>query len=325
VTPPRQRARAAPPATPQSLEAAFRGGADTPPLALAAGPSDYWRDRVVAAFRHNAATAGAEFLRLEGDELDGDRLAGELQSLSLFSTTRRLWIREAGKIQKPCEELLLAWADAPTPDLAILVTTAREPSELKFLAALAERAATAACVEKPSEARREAARLIEAAGLRLPGPAQEALAARAGSLQALQRECDKLALLATPEGTLPARAFESVAAGRTAASVERWAAAALRGDGAATRAESFALDLEGASGGNALWAVASIALAALEPASFAYRRGPAGPALGAPRARAVLDAVYRADRGMKRGDIRDAEIRDVLERILSGGIGGGGR
>jgi hypothetical protein len=33
-------------------------------------------------------------------------------------------------------------------------------------------------------------------------------------------------------------------------------------------------------------------------------------------ARGALDAVYAADRGLKRGEIRDAEIRDVIELRL---------
>ncbi len=308
-------------AKPESLEKLLGEPGTTPPLSLAAGPSQYWRDRLVAAFRQGADAEEAEFLRIEGDDMDAESLAGALHALSLFATSRRIWIREAGKIQKACEELLLSWADTPAPGLTILVTTSREPAELKFLAALAARAATAACVERPADVRREAARLFAEAGLRLPADAQEALAARAGSLLALRVECEKLALLADGRGALPASAFDAVAAGRTVASVERWAAAAMRGDAAATRAEAAALDAEGASAGTALWAVASIALASLEPQSFAYRRGPAGPSLSPARARAVLDAVYRADRGMKRGEIRDAQIRDVLERTLSGGTG----
>ena len=314
-------ARPAPTGKPEALEALLSRSGGAPPLALAAGPSQYWRDRLVGAFRRGAVSEDAEFLRLEGDDMDAEGLSGALQSLSLFAASRRLWIREAGKIQKACEAILLSWADTPAPGLSILVTTSREPSELKFLATLAARATTVACVERPGDLRREAARLFTDAGLRLPAQAQEALAARAGSLQALRAECEKLALLADEGGALPASAFDAVAAGRTAASVERWAAAAMRGDAAATRAEAAALDAEGASAGTSLWAVASIALAALEPQSFAYRRGPAGPALSPARARVVLDAVYRADRAMKRGEIRDAQIRDVLERTLSGGDG----
>jgi hypothetical protein len=135
----------------------------------------------------------------------------------------------------------------------------------------------------------------------------------------MRQELEKLRALAGAGGTLAPTALDALAGGRAAASVDRWAAAALTRDGASARAESAALEAEGSSGGNALWAVASIALAALEPQSFAYRRGPAGPSLGPAAARAALDAVYRADRAMKRGEIRDEEIRDVLERALQGG------
>jgi hypothetical protein len=152
-----------------------------------------------------------------------------------------------------------------------------------------------------------------------PRGALDALAARSGTLLALSREIEKLRAIADASGALPPRAFDALAGGRAAVSVDRWAAAVLSGDLAVARAESNALAAEGSSGGNALWAVASIALAGLEPQAFAYRRGPAGPSLRPARARAALDAVYRADRAMKRGEIRDAEIRDVLERSLTGG------
>jgi DNA polymerase III delta subunit len=313
----------APAASPAALEAALRGGAEgaAPPFVLAAGPSEYRRERIVAAFRAGAAAEGAEFQRLEGDELEPGTLAGALESLSLFASSRRIWIREGAKLGTACEEMLLAWAAAPAPGLSILLTTARDPSELKFLGALAERAATVSCVERPSDARREAERMAAEAGLKLPAGALEALASRSGSLLALSREMEKLGAVADASGALPARAFDAVAGGRAAASVDRWAAAVLTGDVATARSESNALEAEGSSGGNALWAVASLALAGLEPQAFAYRRGPAGPALRPERARAALDAVYRADRAMKRGEIRDTEIRDVLERGLAGGTG----
>jgi hypothetical protein len=70
--------------------------------------------------------------------------------------------------------------------------------------------------------------------------------------------------------------------------------------------------------------VASLALAALEPQAYGYRArsAPSGPPLRPAAARAALDAVYRADRGMKRGEIRDEEVIDVLEFALQGGSGG---
>ncbi|HEV8128365.1 MAG TPA: hypothetical protein VGQ14_01780, partial [Candidatus Eisenbacteria bacterium] len=83
------------------------------------------------------------------------------------------------------------------------------------------------------------------------------------------------------------------------------------------RREAAALDAEGVGGTNALWAVAERALAALEPQSFGYRRGPAPRTRLTPsQARAALDAVYAADRALKRGELKDAQLRDWMERKI---------
>jgi len=311
-------------AAPDAVARALRAGSAEPPFVLAAGPSDYRREEIVQAFREGAAAIGAEFQRLEGDELDAAGLAGALESLSLFATSRRLWIREGGKIEKACEEMLLAWIDSPAPGLQLLLTTAREPSELKFLGSLADKTAFVPCEERPGDARREAERLARAAGLRFPPGLADAIGTRAPSLLALRQEIEKLRVYADDEGRLPASSVDAIAGGRAAASVDRWAAAAIRGDGATARAEAAALAATGSSAGNALWAVASIALAALEPMSYGYRprAASAGPTLRPAQARAALDAVYRADRGMKRGEIRDEEVLDVLERALVESMGG---
>lgn len=313
------RARAAGTSTPHAMGQAWRDGAEPPPFVLAAGPSDYWREHLVEAFRESAAGAGAEFLRLEGDALDAVTLAGALESLSLFASSRRLWIREGAKIEKACEERLLAHAGAPVPGLTILLTTARDPSELKFLGSLATRTTVVPCEERPGDAAKEAVRLAAAAGLRLPSGLLEAIAARAGTLLALRQELSKLAVLADGSGSIAPSALDAVAGGRTAASVERWAVAALQRDAASARAEASALSAEGSASGSALWAIASIALGALEPQAYGFRRGPAAPALRPAAARSALHAVYRADRAMKRGEIRDEEVLDVLERELMGG------
>ncbi|MEK7317028.1 MAG: hypothetical protein AAB011_12670 [Candidatus Eisenbacteria bacterium] len=313
------RARATAAATPHALGQAWRDGAEPPPFVLAAGPSDYWREHLVEAFRESAAGAGAEFLRLEGDALDAETLAGALESLSLFASSRRLWIREGAKIEKACEERLLALAGAPISGLTILLTTARDPSELKFLGSLAARTSLVPCEERPGDAAKEAVRLAAAAGLHLPSGLLEAIAARAGTLLALRQELSKLAVLADRSGAIAPSALDAVAGGRTTASVERWAVAALQRDAASARAEATALSAEGSASGSALWAIASIALGALEPQAYGFRRGPAAPALRPAAARSALHAVYRADRAMKRGEIRDEEVLDVLERGLMGG------
>jgi DNA polymerase III delta subunit len=310
--------------TPESTARALREGGTAPPFVLAAGPSDYWRDEIVRAYRDGAASGGADFLRLEGDELDAEGLANALESLSLFASARRIWIREGGKIEKACEERLLAWADAPVDGLSILLTSAREPAELKFLGSLAAKVGVVACDERPGDARREVERLARDEGLRLPPGLAEAIGGRAHSLLALREEIAKLRLHADAEGRLPAASLDVLALGRAAASADRWAAAVLRRDAGAARREAAALAAEGSSAGNALWAVASLALAALEPQAYGYRArsAPSGPPLRPAAARAALDAVYRADRGMKRGEIRDEEVIDVLEFALQGGSGG---
>lgn len=316
---PRARGAAAAAGTPSALARAWRDGAEPAPFLVATGPSDYWREHLVEAYRQSAAAAGAEFQRLEGDDLDAESLAGALESLSLFAASRRLWIREGAKIEKACEERLLALAGAPISGVSILLTTARDPSELKFLGSLAAKATVVSCEERAGDAAKEAQRLAAEAGLKLPTGLLEAIAARAGSLQALRQELSKLAVLADGAGKIERSALHAVAEGRSAASVERWAVAALQRDGAAARVEAAALSTEGTATGSALWAVASMALAALEPQAYGFRRGPSGPPLRPAAARAALDAVYRADRAMKRGEIRDEEVLDVLERSLQGG------
>jgi len=305
-------------ATPQAVAQALAAAAPPAPFILAAGPSEYWRDEIVRAFRAGAAAEAADFLRLEGDDLDAESLANALESLSLFASSRRIWIREGAKIEKACEERLLAWAGAPVGGLTILLTTSREPAELKFLASLAAKVEVVACEERPGDARREVERLAGEAGLRLPPGLAEALGSRAHSLLSLREEIQKLRLHADGEGRIPASSLDALAGGRAAASADRWAAAALRRDGAVARAEAAALAAEGSSAGKALWAVASLAIGALEPQGYGYRpRASASATSMSPAAaRAALDAVYRADRGMKRGEIRDEEVLDVLEMGL---------
>ena len=305
--------------TPAALAMSWRADAEPASFVLAAGPSDYWREHLVEAYRASAPAAGAEFLRLEGDALDAASLADALESLSLFASSRRLWIREGAKIEKACEERLLALAGTPIAGVSVLLTTARDPAELKFLGSLAARAVLVVCEERADDDAKESQRLATEAALKLPPGLLEAIAARAGSLLSLRQELAKLAVLADGDGRIEVSALDAVASGRVAASVARWAAAVLVRDGARARIEAAALSAEGSAAGSALWAVASTALGALEPQSYGYRRGPAGPTLRPGAARAALDAVYRADRAMKRGEIRDEEVLDVLERCLQGG------
>ncbi|HEY6573138.1 MAG TPA: hypothetical protein VI198_07430, partial [Candidatus Eisenbacteria bacterium] len=67
---PRARAAAGAAVTPHAVSQSWREGAEPPPFTLAAGPSDYWREHVVEAFRASGTASGAEFLRMEGDDLE---------------------------------------------------------------------------------------------------------------------------------------------------------------------------------------------------------------------------------------------------------------
>ena len=286
------------------------------PITVGAGAEDYLRDRLVAAFRRGSEAEGAEFLRLEGDDLSAEDLSQALASVSLFGDQRRIWIREGSKLDRPCEEALLAWAGSGGVGARVLVTTSREVSELKTLQNLAARGESVSCDAGPAERRRWGERMLEEQGVRLPGGALEAILGRAGSLLALRREIEKLSLHAEAGGRVAPSVLDVLATGRGAASVGRWADGLIRRDRVAVASESARLEAEGEGGGGSLWALAERALQALDPSPFGYdRRSPAagGAAIPAARARAILDRVYRADRGLKRGEIPDADLRTYLE------------
>lgn len=304
-------------------ERLLRGDASSlPPIALAAGPDDFLRDRAMRAFREGGESEGAEFQRLEGDDVSPEALAGALASMSLFAGSRRIWLREAAKLDAACEAALFAWADGPAEGARVLVTSARTPSELKSLERIAARATMIDCDLGPGDAERWADRLLAEAGLALPAGAGEAIVRAAGSLLAASQEIAKLSALADASGRVPPSALGALRGARAGGSLARWADAVLSGDVAATRREAAALDAEGASGTSALWAVAERALATLEPQAFAWRRGPASTVRLTPRAALLaLDAVYAADRGLKQGRIRDTEIRDAIELGLRGKTG----
>lgn len=296
-----------------------------PPIVLAAGSDEYLRERLVNAFRAAGEREGSEFCRLEGDDLDAAALASALASISLFSASRRIWIREAAKLDKACEAALVEWARGPAEGARVLVTTAREIPELKTLQALASVGASTLCALRPGEAARWVSRMIEEAKLVVPPGAAEALAGAARDLLEARQEVEKLRVHAEPSGKVPPRALAALRGARAGGSLDRWADAVLARDAAAARREGAALDAEGVGGGNALWAVAERALAALEPQSFGYRRSAPRAPLSPGAARAALDAVYTADRALKRGDVKDAELRDLIERrLLEAGDSEGG-
>lgn len=290
------------------------------PLTLASGEDDFLRDRVVAAFRAGAHGERSEFRRLEGDDLSAAALAEALGSISMFGESRRIWIREGAKLDRGAEQALVAWASGSGVGVRILLTTSRLVAELKSLQTLAAGATVVSCSPTLAETRRWAERLARDAALALPTGALEAITSRAPNLLALSQEIDKLRLHAGPEGQVSAEAMNALAGGRGSASPERWAAAILRGDTMKSRAEAAALDAEGVGGTGCLWALAERALTALDPSGHSfYRRPPLGePSLDPSTARRTLHAIYRADRALKRGEIRDAELRDFVEQEIEG-------
>jgi DNA polymerase III delta subunit len=297
------------------------GGEGIPALTLGAGPDEYLRDRLVAAFRAGAEIEGSEFQRLEAEDLDADSLAGALASISLFASSRRIWIREGAKLDKGGEETLLAWTRGSTEGVRVLVTSARDTGDLKVLQAVAASGASVVCALRPGEAGRWVDRMITEAGLSIPAGAGEALAGHARDLLEARQEVEKLRTLADAAGKVSPRALGALREARAGGSLDRWADAVLARDSVTARRETAALDAERVGGTSALWAVAERALAALDPQSFAYRRGGAPRARITPtEARAALHAVYTADRALKQGDVKDAELRDWIERrILEAG------
>ena len=308
----------------REAEPVLRGSGDAlPPLVLAAGEEDFLRERLVRAFREGAEAEGAEFQRLEGDALDAETLAGTLATLSLFGGARRIWIREGSKMAGAVEEALIAWAGAPAEGTFVLVTTARSVDELKFLGTLAGLAVTVTCRLRGGEGLQWAEVIAREEGVKLPGATIEAVYRSAPDLLSFRQEMRKLAARAETDGRVPPQALDALRAARAGASVERWAQAVLAGSAAEARRETEALAQEGLGGTQALWALAECALGALEPQSFYYRRaGRANVSLTPKKARAVLDQVYRADRALKRGEMRDSDLAQALVQNVRRAIRG---
>jgi DNA polymerase III delta subunit len=296
--------------------------AGLPALVLAAGAEALLHARLVAAFRTGAAAEGSEFRRLEGDELNAAELEGALQSLTLFGAGVRLWIRECSKLEKAAAESLLAWARGGAEGVRVLATTLREPGELKLLESFAERAAAVPCTVRPEERGRWAERMAREAGLTLPAGIAAAVAESSPDLLAASQELAKLAALADASGKLPQGASLVLRGAQAESTLDGWVNAVLAGDPRRARAEAAALAGAGPGGTAALWAVAERALGALEPGGFGWpRRQPARP-IPAAAARRILDAVYRADRALKRGELREEDLMDALAPAVAGAMRG---
>ena len=260
--------------------------AGLPPAMLAAGADGYLRDRLVRACRAGAESEGAEFLRLEGDSLNAETLAGAFATRSLFGAARRIWIREGSKMAGAVEEMLLGWTEAPGDGVFVLLTTAREAGDLKFLQTLSSRAATVSCSFDRRDGSEWAETIAREEGLKLPSNTVEAILDACGDLLSYSQEIRKLAARADAEGRVPASALDVLREARASASLDRWASAVLSGTAAAARAETEVLARDGVGGTSALWAIAERALSSLDPQSFFYRRTvQEGPRLDPARAR----------------------------------------
>jgi len=309
--------------SPREAEPILRGPASgIPAIVLGAGPEEFLRERLMRAFREGAEAEGAEFQRLEGDALTAETLASAFATLSLFGAARRIWIREGSKMGNATEEALLAWAGAPGEGVTVLLTTARDIDELKFLGALAAVATTVTCRLRGGEGPEWAELIAREEGVKLPGATVETIFRATPDLLSFRQEMRKLAAHADAGGRLPARALDALRDARAGASVDRWAQAVLGGSASEARAETEALAREGVGGTSALWALAECALAALEPQSFYYRRARPAVPLARIKARAVLDQVYQADRALKRGEIRDTELASALVQTVRQAIRG---
>ncbi len=308
----------------READALLRGpSSGFPPVVLGAGPDELLRERLVHAFRAGAEAEGSEFQRLEGDALDAETLAGALATLSLFGGARRIWIREGAKMGSATQETLLGWAGSPGEGVAVLLTTARETDELKFLETLAAAAIVVPCRTRGGEGLEWANAIAGEEGVKLPAGTVESIFRSAPDLISFRTEIRKLAAHADAEGRVPASALDALREVQTGASVERWAQAVLGGTAAEARVETEALTREGVGGTSAMWALAECALAALEPQAFYYRRAarPSVP-LRPAKARAVLDQIYQADRALKGGEIRDADLAGTLVQTVRRAIRG---
>lgn len=294
-------------------ERLLRGAAaGLPALILAAGEEAWLGDRLVAAFRAGGVAEGAEVRRLEGDEVSAEELEGAFEALPLFGGGVRLWIREGSKLSKAALERLLAWAAGPGEGVRVLVTTVREAGELKSLESLAARGAMVVCSIRPADRAGWVKRMAEEAGLALPAGLLAAIAASTPGLLAAAQEIEKLAALADASGRVPASATEALRGAATEGSLARWVEALLAGDRGTARGEAAALSAAGVGGTSALWALAERALGSLEPGGFGWPRRATGRPISPATARRMLDAVYRADRALKRGELKDEDLMESL-------------
>src|SRR5690606_34622863 len=166
-------------------------------------------------------------------EADWDRLEASFAAPGLFSSRRLLEVRlPSGKPGKRGTDVLVRYADAPPPDVVLLVSC-NEWSKRhagKWSDALARVGVQAIAWQvKPHELAAWISRRLQSGGLRARTDAVQQLVDRVdGSVLAAAQEIDKLALLAG-EGVLDADRMQDLVADAARFDVFRLAEAALNG------------------------------------------------------------------------------------------------
>lgn len=91
-------------------------------VVLVSGPEEFLNERVVGAVRDavRAADPEAEVSQTDGAQLTGASL-GELSAPSLFSTTRCVVVRALQDVDDTLHDSLVAYAQAPEPDVALVL------------------------------------------------------------------------------------------------------------------------------------------------------------------------------------------------------------
>lgn len=208
------------------------------PAYLIAGPETLRVLEAADAVRAAARAQGIserevfEFDGRSGEE-DWDRLEASFAAPGLFSSRRLLEVRlPSGKPGKRGTDVLVRYADAPPPDVVLLVSC-NEWSKRhagKWSDALARVGVQAIAWQvKPHELAAWISRRLQSRGLRASTDAVQQLVDRVdGNLLAAAQEIDKLALLAG-EGELDADRMQDLVADAARFDVFRLAEAALNG------------------------------------------------------------------------------------------------
>ena len=239
---------------------------------------------------------------MEGDDLDAETLAGR-SNRSPFSP-----IRGGSGSAKGEDRELMRGSPGRAPSV-VHPSRPRDPSEPNSSAR--SRRGRSHCEERAGNAARPSARRRGRASPSSGPPGSDRGAPEPLSL----RQELEIGRARGTTGKIPAPALDAIAGGRAAASVTLGRRGAPAGRRRRAR-RGRRVSAEGSASGSAPRGRLDRARLA-GAAGLRIRRGPTPlPRFVRRLPRAALDAVYRADRGMKRGEIRDEEVLDVLERAF---------